>query len=171
MYPIQHFIAEKKEGFTWAQDKSYNSTFTVHRSASSRFASFPFSSFLQVGLGIATLLWFVPTPLAASHQSGSLALLTFALWLMHELKKKVPRLWNWSWTLMLVSIRIDSEHCFQFVSHTFTRISPYRWLYNITPTTWARCQHHHMDASIPPKLNLALSSNFTYNESIYMTFN
>ncbi len=47
---------------------------------------------LQVGLGIATLLYFVPTSLAASHQSGSVALLTTSLWLMHELRKKLPRL-------------------------------------------------------------------------------
>lgn len=41
---------------------------------------------MQVGLGIATLVYFVPTPLAAGHQSGSLALLSLALWLMHELR-------------------------------------------------------------------------------------
>nr|QFP40044.1 cytochrome c oxidase assembly protein COX15 [Halisarca dujardinii] len=43
-------------------------------------------SVLQATLGVCTLLYFVPTPLAASHQSGSLVLLTLALWLMHELK-------------------------------------------------------------------------------------
>lgn len=47
---------------------------------------------VQVGLGISTLLWFVPTPLAASHQSGSVVLLSFAIWLMSELRKKAPRL-------------------------------------------------------------------------------
>eukprot|EP01134_Creolimax_fragrantissima_P000150 CFRG0150T1 len=50
---------------------------------------------VQVSLGIATLLYFVPTPLAATHQSGSVALLTIALWLMSELRlvrKIVPRL-------------------------------------------------------------------------------
>ena len=46
----------------------------------------------QVGLGLCTLLWFVPTPLAAAHQTGSVALLSFALWLMSELRKKVPKL-------------------------------------------------------------------------------
>ncbi|KAG1660950.1 Cytochrome c oxidase assembly protein COX15 [Nymphon striatum] len=47
----------------------------------------------QVGLGIATLLTYVPTWLAASHQSGSLILLTTALWLTHELRlvKYVPK--------------------------------------------------------------------------------
>lgn len=47
----------------------------------------------QVVLGITTLLTYVPVPLAASHQSGSLALLTFAIWLTHELRflKYVPK--------------------------------------------------------------------------------
>ena len=34
---------------------------------------------LQVGLGISTLLYLVPTPLASAHQAGSLFLLTWAL--------------------------------------------------------------------------------------------
>ncbi|XP_068544311.1 heme A synthase COX15 [Anas acuta] len=42
---------------------------------------------MQVGLGISTLLLYVPTPLAATHQSGSLALLSVALWLMAELRR------------------------------------------------------------------------------------
>ncbi len=42
---------------------------------------------VQVGLGISTLLYFVPTPLAASHQAGSLTLLTFAVWFLHELRR------------------------------------------------------------------------------------
>lgn len=47
----------------------------------------------QVVLGISTLLTYVPVPLAASHQSGSLILLSFAIWLTHELKflKFVPK--------------------------------------------------------------------------------
>lgn len=47
----------------------------------------------QVGLGIATLLTYVPTPLAASHQSGSLVLLSLAIWLTHEIKllKYIPK--------------------------------------------------------------------------------
>jgi len=44
-------------------------------------------SFLQVGLGISTLLLYVPVSLAAVHQSGSLALLSFAIWLATELKR------------------------------------------------------------------------------------
>ncbi|XP_015203353.2 heme A synthase COX15 [Lepisosteus oculatus] len=44
-------------------------------------------AYLQVGLGISTLLLYVPTPLAATHQSGSLALLTLAIWLLAELRR------------------------------------------------------------------------------------
>ncbi|XP_058059328.1 cytochrome c oxidase assembly protein COX15 homolog [Anopheles bellator] len=48
---------------------------------------------LQVVLGITTLLTYVPVPLAASHQSGSLILLSMAIWLTHELKlvKRLPK--------------------------------------------------------------------------------
>ena len=42
---------------------------------------------MQVALGVTTLLTFVPTPTAAMHQSGSLALLSFALWFSHELRR------------------------------------------------------------------------------------
>lgn len=41
---------------------------------------------LQVGLGITTLLLYVPTYLGAMHQCGSLVLLSLATWLTHELK-------------------------------------------------------------------------------------
>ncbi|XP_027717170.1 cytochrome c oxidase assembly protein COX15 homolog isoform X2 [Vombatus ursinus] len=47
-------------------------------------------AYAQVGLGISTLLMYVPTPLAAIHQSGSLALLSVALWLMNELRR-IPK--------------------------------------------------------------------------------
>lgn len=48
---------------------------------------------MQVALGISTLLTYVPVPLAASHQSGSLILLSLAIWLSHELKylKRLPK--------------------------------------------------------------------------------
>lgn len=45
-------------------------------------------SIVQVGLGIFTLLYFVPVPLAASHQAGSLTLLSFAIWVAHEMRIK-----------------------------------------------------------------------------------
>lgn len=50
-------------------------------------------TWMQVGLGISTLLMYVPTGLAAMHQSGSLLTLSFAIWLTHELKhlKKIPK--------------------------------------------------------------------------------
>ncbi|XP_041065452.1 cytochrome c oxidase assembly protein COX15 homolog isoform X3 [Carcharodon carcharias] len=43
--------------------------------------------YMQAALGISTLLLYVPTPLAAAHQSGSLVLLSLALWLLHELRR------------------------------------------------------------------------------------
>jgi heme a synthase len=46
---------------------------------------------LQVSLGIATLVYFVPISLASAHQAGSLTLLTFATWLAHTLRR-APRL-------------------------------------------------------------------------------
>jgi len=42
---------------------------------------------IQVSLGIATLLMYVPIPLAATHQAGSLTLLSIALWLMHCIRR------------------------------------------------------------------------------------
>lgn len=44
------------------------------------------AGYLQVLLGISTLLSHVPVALAALHQSGSLALLSSIIWLCHELK-------------------------------------------------------------------------------------
>lgn len=44
----------------------------------------------QVGLGIATLLYVVPIPLASAHQAGSLTLLTVALSLVHCIKR-IPK--------------------------------------------------------------------------------
>ncbi|XP_075468421.1 heme A synthase COX15 isoform X2 [Ascaphus truei] len=44
-------------------------------------------AYMQVTLGISTLLLYVPTSLAATHQSGSLALLSMAIWLMNELRR------------------------------------------------------------------------------------
>ncbi|KAI8892979.1 COX15/CtaA family [Globomyces pollinis-pini] len=41
----------------------------------------------QVTLGISTLIYLVPVPLAAAHQGGSLTLLSMAIWLMHTLKR------------------------------------------------------------------------------------
>jgi len=41
---------------------------------------------MQVGLGITTLLLYVPVPIAALHQAGALVTLSTALWYSHELK-------------------------------------------------------------------------------------
>ena len=41
----------------------------------------------QIALGISTLIHFVPTALAVTHQSGSLVLLSAALWLSHSLRR------------------------------------------------------------------------------------
>lgn len=48
---------------------------------------------MQVGLGISTLLLYVPQELAVTHQLGSLTLLSLAIWLQHELRhvKKVVK--------------------------------------------------------------------------------
>ncbi|KAL1122535.1 hypothetical protein AAG570_002865 [Ranatra chinensis] len=43
-------------------------------------------AWMQVLLGITTLLHYVPVSLGAMHQSGSLLLLSTAIWLTHELK-------------------------------------------------------------------------------------
>lgn len=43
-------------------------------------------SWIQVGLGISTLLYYVPIPLAASHQAGSVLLLTCIASLVHSLR-------------------------------------------------------------------------------------
>ncbi|XP_028040373.1 cytochrome c oxidase assembly protein COX15 homolog isoform X1 [Bombyx mandarina] len=50
-------------------------------------------AWMQAGLGVATLLCYVPTALAASHQAGSLVLLSLAVWLTHEVKllKYIPK--------------------------------------------------------------------------------
>ena len=47
-------------------------------------------------LGIATLLLYVPVPVAALHQSGALATLSVAMWTAHDMKfmkilRKIPK--------------------------------------------------------------------------------
>lgn len=46
---------------------------------------------LQVALGISTLIYLVPIPLAAAHQAGALALLTACLTFLAQLKKPRPQ--------------------------------------------------------------------------------
>ncbi|CAG8650299.1 11788_t:CDS:2 [Ambispora leptoticha] len=45
---------------------------------------------MQVTLGISTLIYMVPIPLASAHQAGSLTLLTSALWLVHVMRRVPP---------------------------------------------------------------------------------
>jgi heme a synthase len=51
-----------------------------------RFKNCRIACSFQVALGIATLLMYVPVHLAATHQTGAMTLLSFAIWLMHELR-------------------------------------------------------------------------------------
>ena len=46
--------------------------------------------YTQAALGISTLIYFVPVWLASLHQNGSLALISFALWLTNEIRR-VPK--------------------------------------------------------------------------------
>jgi len=57
------------------------------------FYSLAACAWMQVGLGVSTLLLYVPVWLASLHQCGSLATLSAALWLSHELKllKRLPK--------------------------------------------------------------------------------
>ena len=52
-------------------------------------------AFLQVALGISTLVYLVPVPLAAAHQAGSLVLLTLAVAAGASLRKpgKAAQMW------------------------------------------------------------------------------
>ena len=47
-------------------------------------------AFLQLGLGISTLLLHVPVPLASAHQGGAVLLLTAAILLNHALRDPLP---------------------------------------------------------------------------------
>ncbi|KAI1714378.1 cytochrome oxidase assembly protein domain-containing protein [Ditylenchus destructor] len=47
-------------------------------------------AYVQAILGISTLVHFVPVWLAALHQNGSMALLSFAMWLTNELRR-IPK--------------------------------------------------------------------------------
>jgi cytochrome c oxidase assembly protein subunit 15 len=47
-------------------------------------------AWIQATLGLTTLLYMVPIPLAAAHQAGSLTLLTFSTWLLHTVLRRKP---------------------------------------------------------------------------------
>ncbi|KAI9046271.1 cytochrome c oxidase assembly protein cox15 [Aspergillus affinis] len=59
-------------------------------------------AFMQVGLGISTLLYLVPTPLASAHQAGSLFLLTWVLVLG-------SRVWHPSRTAKLLQMAVKAR--------------------------------------------------------------
>jgi len=69
--------------FSWCQVSVhiYNNCENVHK-----LRTLKIKLLFQMGLGISTLLTYVPVSLAAAHQSGSLTLFSLALWLVHELK-------------------------------------------------------------------------------------
>jgi cytochrome c oxidase assembly protein subunit 15 len=46
----------------------------------------------QIALGITTLLYVVPVPLAAAHQAGAMVVFGIMLWVNHELR--VPAGWQ-----------------------------------------------------------------------------
>ena len=50
---------------------------------------FMLAALLQAGLGIATLLTFVPISLAAIHQAGAMVLLTAGIWSLYALRPRV----------------------------------------------------------------------------------
>lgn len=62
----------------------------MSRATASALRAMTVMSWVQVALGISTLVYLVPTPLAASHQAGSLLLLSTALWLMQTLYSASP---------------------------------------------------------------------------------
>ncbi len=66
----------------WWQSKKCN------LSASTRLACnlFLLMLVIQISLGISTLLYVVPIPLAASHQGGAVLLLAASLWVTHRLR-------------------------------------------------------------------------------------
>jgi heme a synthase len=82
-------------GFKWvnaAMQSATNTPEQIARLASVRraIAIMLLTANAQVGLGIATLVSFVPVHLAAAHQAGSVALLTSAMWVVRALKR-VPK--------------------------------------------------------------------------------
>ncbi len=61
----------------------------LSRGARCAFAAWAAMVFVQLGLGIATLLLFVPVWLGSIHQAGALLTLTMALWSCYELSPKM----------------------------------------------------------------------------------
>jgi cytochrome c oxidase assembly protein subunit 15 len=70
----------------WAFSRTGRVAGSLPRAAKKGMLGVVHLALLQVTLGITTLMWLVPTHLAATHQAGSLALLTGVLVLGHRLK-------------------------------------------------------------------------------------
>ncbi len=47
---------------------------------------------VQIALGITTLLYVVPVPLAAAHQAGAMVVFGIMLWVSHELRVPAGRI-------------------------------------------------------------------------------
>jgi cytochrome c oxidase assembly protein subunit 15 len=67
---------------TWWQGRSLS----LPRAARWAFGAFLLMALAQLALGVLTLLFVVPIPLAALHQAGALILLSFGLWALLELR-------------------------------------------------------------------------------------
>ena len=81
----------------------------------------------QVLMGIGTLMFMVPIPLAAAHQAGSLILLSTGLWLRHGTKflslSILPRFIGRTFSLQR-QVLIPSP----FFSHSFNFSEGLRWM-------------------------------------------
>jgi len=66
----------------WWQSKKYNLSVTTRLACN----LFLLMLVIQISLGISTLLYVVPIPLAASHQGGAVLLLAASLWAAHRLR-------------------------------------------------------------------------------------
>ena len=66
----------------WFKSKKYNLSETTRIACN----LFLIMLVIQISLGISTLLYVVPIPLAASHQGGAVLLFAAALWVSHRLR-------------------------------------------------------------------------------------
>lgn len=66
----------------WLKSKKYNLSETTRIACN----LFLIMLLIQISLGISTLLYVVPIPLAASHQGGAVLLFAAALWVSHRLR-------------------------------------------------------------------------------------
>ena len=67
---------------------SFSRRFPLSPASRAASAAMMASAYGQVGLGIATLLTFVPVSLGTAHQAGALTLLSSGLWFAHTLGRR-----------------------------------------------------------------------------------